>query len=339
MHGQVLGAEQNGSYTINYGGILEAKERQEAEEKALQNAVERWVAEKNPSHYDNYKRVSSEINTNVRDYLLDFVVSDDRDRDSNTYRVTARVNINEPKLMDALLSASESPTGNVDSQYITFVFVAREHVGKQKSSEKESRIYKEEEKTIGKDRADNAATQTKGKGQTIRREESEIVHKDAAIWDVSTTNEVDSAMGRIFAEADYLVVDAALLEDETGNMLQIQNFINDYQYGSDISSQTRRDSVRGLQSLEDPVRYFALGTLDVDEEVIDKQTGNIKVAVSVTGQVIDVQRRGAVVAKVGPETTFGEGPTSLVAKNNALKLAAEQVAKQLVAQLSSKDIR
>lgn len=330
--------EQTGSYVVNYGAFLGGDERQEAEEKAIQNAIERWVAEKNPAHYENYKRMQATINSNVRDYILDFVSEADRDRDAKTYRVMARVNINEPKLLDTLLGASEAVAG--ESEYITFVFVAREQVASRKRSQKESTMEKEQANTIAKDRADNEATQTKRQSQTVRREDSEVVYKDEAIWDVTTTNEVDAAMGQVFTEANYLVVDAALLEDETGHMLQIDNFINDYKVGSDISSQTRRDSVRGLQSVKtDPVRYFALGTLDVDEEIIDQQTGNIKVAVAVTGQVIDVKRRGAVVAKVGPETMFGEGPTSLVAKNNALKLAAEQVAKRLVAQLSSKDIR
>jgi hypothetical protein len=330
--------EQRGTYTLDYGAMLQSQDRQEAEEKALQNAIERWVAEKNPSHYDNYKRVSQTINGRIRDYLLDYVTEADQDRSSKTYRVIARVTINEPKLMDELLSASEavSPAGD---EYITFMFVARQQIGQENRSASEASITKEQTETLERARAENEAGQTRAQQQTIRKEEANATFNAEPIWDVATTQEVDAAMGRVFSETGYLVIDAGLLEAETGDKLKIARFVEDYRHGNDLSSETRRDAISGLRDMEDPVRYFALGTLDVDAPVVDSQTGNIKIAVAITGQVLDIDRRGAVVAKTGPETMFGEGPTELVARNNALKLAAEQVAKQLVAQLSSRDIR
>ena len=84
---------------------------------------------------------------------------------------------------------------------------------------------------------------------------------------------------------------------------------------------------------------MAIGTLDVDASQVDDKTGNILVPVSVTGQVLAIQKRGAAVAKVGPVQYFGTGPSQLVAKNNALKLAAQEAAKDLVAKLSGKNIR
>jgi hypothetical protein len=97
--------------------------------------------------------------------------------------------------------------------------------------------------------------------------------------------------------------------------------------------------LRGLRQMEEPLDYFAIGTLDIDETTTDPVTGNVKIAVAVTGQIISIHERGAVVAKVGPETSFGEGNTPFVARNNALVRAAKTVASQLVAQLSAKGIR
>jgi len=83
---------------------------------------------------------------------------------------------------------------------------------------------------------------------------------------------------------------------------------------------------------------LAIGTLDVDEQQLDPQTGKYRIAVSVTGQVLSIKRRGAAIAKVGPVQYSAEGSTITMAKNNALKLAAEEAAQELVAILSSKNI-
>lgn len=149
-------------------------------------------------------------------------------------------------------------------------------------------------------------------------------------------------MGDVFTDANYLVIDAEFLEEETGYLLSVEKFVEDYRSGDDLSAKTKRDALKGLVGLRDsgePVHYLAIGTLDVGSSQIDPKTGNHKVAVSVTGQVLSVLKRGAAVAKVGPEVMFGEGPTVMVAKNNALKGAAQSVATQLVAKLSSKNIR
>jgi hypothetical protein len=44
------------------------------------------------------------------------------------------------------------------------------------------------------------------------------------------------------------------------------------------------------------------------------------------------------MASIGPVQYLGLGPTPIVAKNNALKLAAQEMAAGLIGQLSSKSI-
>lgn len=335
--GLVCAVEQKGKSNLPYGIMLDKKERQEAEALALQNAIEMWVVEKQRSHFKNYEKVKQDINENIDDYILDYTVIDTKKKNKN-YSVLLRAKINEPKLLSALLKPSEQATDGKQA-YLSFVFVAREQTGKISRSEKQASQTKSQTQNIGKSRSDNSATQGKSKTNTIGSRRQTTQFNDEAVWEVTTTNEVNVAMGDVFTDANYLVIDAELLEDETGNMLSVAQFITDYQNGNDLSPTTKKDAIKGLQGLKDPVRYFALGTLDIDEQRIDKKSGNYIIAVSITGQVLDIKRRGAAVAKVGPEQMFGEGPTPLVAKNNALKLAAEAVSSKLVAKLSTKNIR
>ncbi len=330
-------AEQKASASVDYGFFLNATQRAEAELIAQQKAVELWIVEKHPSQYKNFEKVKDDINANIGDYVLEYVILDS-EKKNKKYTVVIRANINEPKLQSKLLQPSTMATGG-ENALLSFVFVAREQVGKISKSAKVATQNKSQTQGIAKERNTNNAAQTKSQSQTVGVEEKRTQFNDEAIWEVSTTTEIDTAMGDVFTEAGYLVIDAALLEDETGRMLSVNAFINDYKQGDDISPTTRKEAIQGMRALADPVQYLALGTLDIDEQIVDPKTGNIKIAVSITGQVLSMKHRGAAVAKVGPQVTFGEGPTPLVAKNNALKNAATQVAQKLVAKLSGRNIR
>lgn len=201
---------------------------------------------------------------------------------------------------NALLHALLQPSEDIARSYLTFVFVARE--------------------------------------QNAGATGIDMANKD--VWNVSTSREIDSAMGQVFTDASYQVIDASLVGDDHGR-LDIYRFIDDFKKGDDIGPEAKREAYAVLSALPpgDEIQYFAIGALDVEASAIDSVTGNIRVAVAVTGEVWDISKRGVVVAKVGPVTMSGEGSSELVARNNALTSAARQAAATLVAQLSSKIIR
>lgn len=330
-------AEEKGMATLDYGMSLSNDEKQQTVNDALKNAIERWVAKENNSHFKNYEKVKKVINDKINDYILGYQLVDSSEKNGQ-YNVVIRAELNEPKLMSTLLSTSEKALDG-ERKYLTFVFVAREQVGKVARSEKQASQTKQQEQEIAKEREDSRAEQSKRQTEIISQNKTEVTYKDKILWDVSTTNEVNVAMGEVFTDADYLVVDAGLLEEETANLLTTNKFKNDYSAGDDLSSKTKSDAIQGLKGLRDPVNYLAIGTLDIEEQKIDNKTGNVSVAVTITGQVLSVFERGAAVAKVGPETIIGEGSSLMVAKNNALKYASQQVARKLVAKLSTKNIR
>lgn len=287
---------------VNYSWSLDNDERQAAMLMAKKSLVRNLIAQKYPNYFNNYETKEEQIISNIDDYILSIVVVDEQqDKEAKTYQVTIRAGINEPKLLATFLETSEKQ-GQIEESYLTFVFVARENP-----------------KHGFTDKND-------GLKQDIK-------------WRVSTTNEVDIAMGNIFVNNSFNVVSPSLVEQDTGYQFEVDKFKLDYENGDDISSVTLRNALKGLKDLEEPVHYLAIGTLDIDQSINDPVTGNIKVAVSVTGQVLDVLRRGARKAAVGPVQYFGEGPTYGVAKNNALKSAAQAAAKVLAAQLRANNIK
>lgn len=329
--------DAKGSASMAYGNMLDKKEIAATEEEALKNAIQTYINDHRRSDYRNYKKVKDDIESNINDFILSYQVIDAKKKNKK-YTVIIRAKINEAELNLKLLEPSDAAT-NRTPEALTFVFVAREQVGKVSRSEKQGSQTKSRTQEVGKERQENAAAQIKSETKSVGTSETRVKYKDKTLWDVSTTNEVNAAMGEVFTEAWYKVIDAELLEQHTGDMLKVENFVEDYKTGNDLSASTKIEAMKGLASLTRPVKYLAIGTLDVDEEKIDEKTGNIKVAVIITGQVLSVEDYGAAVAKVGPEIAFGEGPTFLVAKNAALKNGAQKVAQQLVAKLSSRNIR
>lgn len=332
-------AEYKGSADIQYKGRLDKIERSEAVEEAKKNAIERWIVNERPKDGKNYYRVKHEIDEHIDRYVLDStIVAEDTDKKRKIFSATVRVEINEILLEDKLLEKSERETAG-QNKYLSFVFVAREHSGTTSQSAERETIERGKKETISRERSANSATQGKSQANSVGRSSERYDPKAEVIWKVSTANEIDAAMGDVFTDAAYNVIDAGILEEEAGHAFSVQQFIEEYGRGQDISKATLSDTIVGLRALQDPIHYLARGTLDVDEQSVDPATGNVRVAVIMTGEVIDIHNRGSAVAKVGPEVRYGEGTTFLVAKNNALSVAAEEVAKQLVGKLSARNIR
>ncbi|GGF63981.1 hypothetical protein [Alteromonas lipolytica] len=299
-------AEYKGVVEYPYSGWLDDDERAAAYAEAKLKAVETWLAKTQQYQLPNFALIKDDISANIDDYLLQStVISKKENKDDNLFRVVMRVSINESKLLAKLTEAGRGQAApSNEDQYITFVFVARELASRIEAKDTQSGDFQRGENT----------------------------------WQATTTNEVDSAVGAVFSAANYYVIDAALLEEETEGQLDVNNFIMDYEQGDDLTPATKRDAIRGLRGLLDPVQYLAIGTLDVDEHSTDDVSGLYQVPVSVTAKILAIKRRGAAVASVGPVQYIGLGPTPIVAKNNALKLAAEKMAAGLIGQLSSKSI-
>ena len=84
------------------------------------------------------------------------------------------------------------------------------------------------------------------------------------------------------------------------------------------------------------IPFVAIGTLDVGLPDQDPNTGLQRVAVTVNARILDVSATiPDTIASVGPVQYAGVGPTEPEARNNALRLAATNAARDLTSQLTN----
>ena len=138
----------------------------------------------------------------------------------------------------------------------------------------------------------------------------------------------------IFTKAGFKVVEAAYVEPRSRGKLKVQAVEDDYKSGMDLKSSTLQDMVTGLKNAQVP--YLAFGTLDVGVSGTDPATGLVRVAVTVNAKILDVSGDFPEnAATVGPVQYAGIGPTEDEARTNALKLAANSAARELVSQVTN----
>jgi len=284
---------------IRYSGRLDSDERNQAALNAKVGLIRKFINRSLPNFTNNFIEKEAELAERVDEFLITKNIIDERIDSDNK---TYTITIRSTIDEPRLISFLTGPSDKMQASVLTFVFVARENPDH------------------GLER------QERGKKTRVQ-------------WNMEPTTAFEAAVNQVFVNNKFSVERAAFLEKDTHYQFEVARFIADYAVGDDISQNVLSDALRGLNTLEPPVDYLALGTLDVDLSFIDPVTGNMKVAVAATGQILKVNSRGMQVASVGPVQYFGEGATYQIAKNNALRSAAQSVAKTLAAQLRARNIR
>ena len=337
---------EKGMAELRYGGFSPSKSfKRDVVEAAKKNALNRYVAKQSSSMQKQYQNLSSEINENIGSYVISYnILDEDKNKDLKTYKVVLKAEINTTAF-ENMLNAN-SAAGNTDSDdmsYISFVFVARKEA---EVKSYDAKVVKREDSSVLVEGAEHESVSESGSDYAGHRNTSAKMtiggsstqKADKILFSVEPSQTINVAMNEVLTTSNFEVVEAEFLEEESEGLISVQAFINDYSVGNDISSKTKRNAVKGVRMLEIP--FFAMGTLDVGLPQTDSATGMKKVFVNVTGKVLDLRKRfPKTLASVGPVQYSGLGPNPTVAKNNALKLAAEEAAKELVNQLNSKNIK
>ena len=340
-------SESKGMASIAYTGWSGPKPEETAValREAKISAVERVIANSGTAKEQNYERVKSEITQNIDQYIIDYVIlSEKTDKDSKRYSIVMRASVNSSRL-DSVMSMNSAVVNSPekDRSYITFVFVAREQTSTKsyddrkytrtdESRSEDGHEYEADSRSGSKYAGEVNSSKTTTTGGSVTRKSDKIE------YDVSSADSANIAMSKVLTEAGFEVVDADYLAEETGGLLSMKAFKDDYRHGDDITGETRRNAVKALHQVDVP--YLAVGTLDVGMKDIDPVTGLTRLYVTVTGKVISLKNRfPKTVAAVGPIQYSGLGPNQTVARNNALQLAAESAGQTLTQQLNSKGIR
>ncbi|MNR88985.1 hypothetical protein D3C72_199390 [compost metagenome] len=351
-----------GKATVKYS---EYRVNAETKDKALfaaqMKAIEMYYAEAGDAQAENLDAIRAKIKEDPDRFILESTTLQEEDKsDAKQYTVTVRVSLNGSNLRNALkkVSATGSTPAGERSQ-LAFIFVSRQ-VDTQTTYD--ARVTKRvivsekgnasasvseqgtEGESVGRSQVStNASTKAKAsyssdRSLTVEKGGSSVARSGTSTWKLIPSQNLSQIITQTFKTSGYRVVEAQYVEPLTNGKFKVENVENDYKSGNDLKSVTLQNAVAGLRNAQ--VRYFALGTLDVGAVSVDPASGLQRVAVTVNAKVVDVgQGIPESVAVAGPVQYAGIGPTEDEARTNALKLAAQNAARELTSQLANAGLR
>jgi hypothetical protein len=354
--------QARGKASVSY---QESKAGPQDKERALMaaqlKAVEFYYAEAGQSEAENFDAVRDRILANPDRYILEHtVLSEEDNADKKQYTVSVRVALNVANLRNAVKANSAVvKAGPAGRSPLAFMFVSRQ-VATTKSFD--DRVYKRVDETedvkaqvassekgsegesIRSGRiSTNASTATSGTASVKSSRTSETggstTRRSAeSTWRVIPSANLAQVFSSNFAKAGFKVSEAAMVEPYTGGHFKVAAVESDYKSGMDLQPSTLASMVAGMRTAQIP--YIALGTLDVGMGEPDPQTGLVRVSVTVNAKILDIaQTIPDTIAAVGPVLYAGVGPSEDEARNNALKLAANNAARDLTSQITNLGLR
>jgi len=354
--------QAKGSATITYAGRkVTAEDKARAFKDAQVKAVERYYAESGDSESANFDNVRDKVLDNLDKFVLSAtLISEQEAADKKQYSAVVRIELNVAKLRNTLKANSAiGSTADANKSPLTFVFMARQvastksfdarrteivSVGNEESAARSDRVKTSESERVGRGSvktagaADRSVTASRESVTTMKTGGNTEQKSDEVAWRLIPAQNLNAQFTGIFAKAGFDVVEAVYVEPQSKGLLSVKSIERDYETGNDLSPETLRNTAQGLKNAEIP--YLAVGTLDVGAKDTDPATGLHRVYVTVTGKILDLKTRfPRVVSSVGPVQFAGTGPTEAVAQTNALKLAADNAARDLVSQINNVGVR
>jgi hypothetical protein len=338
---------EKGMGSVTYNWRLSSTDRQQAIQKAEMNAIERYIADTDAARSRVFEQQRGRVAAHVSDYVLgSTILTEQNDKSVKSYNVVIRADINGTRLLNDLGggSASAADMARQNHSMLTFLFVARSQASVQSF---DAKVYKraDADTSMSKKTREGESLHSNAVGTCDSIEEHASVvttaggsttrKADKVEWTVAQAGEINTAMTGKFADAGYDVIEADQVEGASNGLLNIDAIRDAYSHGNDLPSKMTRSATQGVR--EAGIGLFSMGTLDVGMQDTDPVSGNIRVYVTVTGKVYDVSGKFArTISSVGPVQYAGLGPDASVARTNALKIAAEKAAQQMVDELNNK---
>lgn len=338
-----------GSATLPFKSSLFSSEptselRQEAINQGKLSAWRKYVSQFSGAKRDLYNKNSEIFINNLENYIIDVRVLDESvNKDSNTFVTTVRVNIDAGAVDSSLrenTAAGNQATG--DGSTFAFVFVARELQSRQNFKDKVTNIRQAEQVEVVENKIaiDGASSSESLDQSSVAKTVTggSTVQKRAKLnYQVSSSQDINASMNNLLTTAGFEVVEYDDVVSSCGGAERTA-IMQEFSDNDEMSRESRNSAIGASRDCE--VSLFAVGTLDVGLSDIDPVSGLQRVFVSTRAQVWSLEKRLPVgVASVGPVQYSGLGPDAQVATRNALNLAAEKSAKEIVAILNSKGIR
>jgi hypothetical protein len=357
LRAQIIEAKGVGEvlYTGAFG--LSTADEQKALRLAQVDALNRHIATLSTSQRAELARFKTVLEAEPQRFVkVGRVLDENRDSTQRRYVVTIRAEINVSALSDLVAAGSAvAAVSEKEKSGLIFVVMSRKAAGVRQFDEKRTDradrtqgTETSESATAGEGRA-SAARETTNVAITTTGGSTEI-KADQIQYQVSSSEDINSTITRVFTEAGFTVAEGEFVEPATVGpdgrpLLSIEAFRNDFSRGADVSAATRVNATKGLKTkqvaaLEMNIRYLMVGALDVGRNLRDPASGLVKVFVNVNAKVYDTSKAlPLTIATIGPVQYAGLGPTQEVAERNALMQAGEAAARELVSQMRAKNLR
>jgi hypothetical protein len=351
---QVVTAKGTG--TASYSWMLTQSDKDKAYKAAQVSAVERYFAEAGEAESENFEAIQPKVAENLEKFILSTTIINEQNQESaKKYSVAVRVEINAARLRSTIRgNSATAKTAQGQRSQLVYVFVGREVASVRAFDD---RVVKraEVEREVSVDRASSTkgAEGEKIRGNTVataaRQDSRDSVTAKASVkveTGGSTTRKADETSYRllpmnntktsitsVFSQGGFQVADPEfVLEDK-----DIKAVNQDFSAGNDLAPGTLRSVVNALRGAEVP--YLVLATLDVGAPMVDDATGLQRVAVTVTGRVLDVSGKlPREVASVPAVQYAGVGQDNASAQGKALRDASLAAAREVVSRLNAAGI-
>lgn len=339
--------------TTSYAKELTVVDKEKAYQKAQVAAVERYFAENGEAESENFEAIQDKITENLDAFILNTAVLNEQDQPGlRKYSVAVRVELNVAKLRNTLRkSSSVAKAGAYEKSQMVYVFVGRETASVKtfdarvvKRVEASERIgNNNSSKTSGHEGetiSDTSIGTTTSK-QTLANTSAQLSQKvetggsstrkaDELSYRLLPMANAKTSITSVFSQAGFVVADPEfVLGDKDFKAMN-----KDFSGGNDIAPATMRSIVGSLRKAQVPL--LVLATLDVGAADQDSATGMQRVAVTVTGRVLDVSSGlPREVASVPAVQYFAVGPDNPAAINKGLKDASLAAAREVVSRLNA----
>lgn len=339
--------------TASYTGDVSAAVKEKAYQTAQIAAVERYFAENGESESQNFEAIRERIEADLDKFILSTTVLNEQDQASlRKYSVAVRVELNVAKLRNTLRgSSSVAKASGIEKSQLVYLFVGREvssvrsfdarvvqrMEGAGSVKEHNSRAVSGNE---GESIADNSISTSASK-QTNKNSTSKVSVRvetggsstqkaDETAYRLLPMSNVKTSITSVFSQGGYNVADPEFVLGDKDYRVATQDFA----VGNDLRPATMRSVVATLRKSQVPL--LVLATLDVGAPAVDPASGMQRVAVMVTGRVLDLSSNlPREVASVPAVQYFGVGPDNSSAMNKGLKDAALAAAREVVSRLNA----
>lgn len=345
-HAAAATVEIKGTGEVQFGAFgLNSKLEQEALQAARRDALQKHVAQLSAARRQEYSRVQAEVDSQLdRVVSVVRVLEEKKDSTSRRFTVTIRAAIDWSFVEDLIArSASVTTASSGEKSMLTFVFMSRKASSVRSFDErvtirKETTSGEEAGESSSDDGASVSASATSTQSVSTTTGGSREIKADQILYEVRNADDINSTLTRAFTDAGFDVTEAEMVQDESNGKMSVEAFRADFSTGDDVSATTRKNAAVGCRDLD--IKFLAVGALDVGQNRVDPASGLIEVYVNVNAKVYDVSGRfPKTVATIGPVQFSGLGPNQTVAERNALQLAGERAAGELVSQMRAKNLK